>query len=275
MVPSKKSHKARLSFQMDVIDLTSDDAREPVFIDLTKEPDSPPPRSKSQASSLTNSHREVDTRQSTGTKRRQRKRKPETNDAQPSRLVEPDTSGSKSLLERIERLPSEANQASNTTQKSDSKRESGENVDSRAPARAEARPPPLGRHKSQHSPPISSNDKSSPLRQPETSGKVEDMVQRAYVDGQALSTSPPEEPTDLFYVDTVPNLENKHIEDVPKSAYRIDAGNLLLPHHVLLESAEEALQTPGSEVYPPPTPGHGEESIDIVDDSILVSFLQP
>lgn len=83
----------------------------------------------------------------------------------------------------------------------------------------------------------------------------------------------------LFFVDTDPNPENKYHEDVVKSTYRLELGNLLLPEHVLLETTEEAIQTPGNEALPPPSPVSSEQSIDVIDDSLKVrgftSFNQP
>jgi hypothetical protein len=78
----------------------------------------------------------------------------------------------------------------------------------------------------------------------------------------------------LFYVDTAPNPDHKHYEnEVLKPAYRLEIGNLLLPEHVLLETVEEAIPTPGTEALPPPSPVSSEESIDIVDDNLKVRYI--
>lgn len=97
---------------------------------------------------------------------------------------------------------------------------------------------------------------------------------------RARSASVPISPTgsSLFFVDVQPSVENKHIEEPVKSVYRLESGNLLLPEHVLLETVEEAIMTPGNEVFPPPTPGlsqSDEDEIAIVDDRGIRRYWEP
>lgn len=75
---------------------------------------------------------------------------------------------------------------------------------------------------------------------------------------------------DLFFVDTEPNKENKYEEETVKPTFKIVSGNLLLPEHVLLETAEEAVETPGKETYPPASPASSQGSIDLIDDTARV-----
>lgn len=152
-------------------------------------------------------------------------------------------------------------------------------VDRQAPSSLQAEPP-TGQNGSSSSPKKNSgsrnkkNNRSSQSPMPSTSGQGSKKHKPASRARSASVTSVPPSPaasiSGLFFVDTVPNANNKHLEELPQVPYRVDSGNLLLPQHVLLESAEETLQTPGNEIYPPPSPGLSEGSIDLVDDSIRV-----
>jgi hypothetical protein len=314
-----------------VIDLTGDDAQEHGFIDLTRDSSSPPSRTKPRSSGLTNGHHEEDTRQLTGTNRRRRNRKIKKPDTQELVSTEPEPSGGKSLLQRIQPPASETNQGSTSSTKIASKRKRRESVDSSVSAHVEARPPK--RHKSKTPSPVPPNEEMATPKDSKKKKRSKNKSRQASVDRQAPSASLPERPipqagssssqkkssnsrskkqnrssqspipstngqsssrkhkstararstsipsilpspalsaSALFFVDTAPNAENKHVEDVPKPAYRMD-GDLLLPQHVLLESADEVVQTPDNDIYPPPTPALSEGSIDVVDDSLRVS----
>lgn len=87
---------------------------------------------------------------------------------------------------------------------------------------------------------------------------------------RSMSIELPLSPSALFFIDKAPTTENTHQDTIVKSAFRLEDGGLWLPEHVVLESTEEALPTPGMAEEPPRTPGSDIGSIDLVDDSSRV-----
>jgi hypothetical protein len=121
--------------------------------------------------------------------------------------------------------------------------------------------------------PSSSNQRrktrSSQSPNPETNRHSNTRSRRRARSG-SITSSPAA--SDLFFVDMEPDSGIKHEEEVVTKApvYHSQFGSLLLPEHVLLETAEEAIMTPGQEIFPPPSPAGSTSSIDIIDDNAKV-----
>ncbi|KAG8826992.1 hypothetical protein FRC19_006230 [Serendipita sp. 401] len=110
------------------------------------------------------------------------------------------------------------------------------------------------------------NKRSSQSPMPQPNGNKSKKKQKTTSRGRTKSKSSSPVPQDMFFVDIEPNKENKHLDEHTKPPYRLEFGNLQLPEHVLLETAEEAIMTPGNEIFPPESPGVSDEEIDVIDD---------
>ena len=94
--------------------------------------------------------------------------------------------------------------------------------------------------------------------------------QKATSDTESVKRSP----NHMFFVDLDPTKDVVHEDPEVKSEYRIEQGNLLLPHHVLLETADEQQLSLNAVEAPPTddTDSGTEDDFQLIEDINGVCF---